>query len=223
MKPSGFDIQMAFLRRSRLLRNLALAAERSAVNKHHWRCLSNARETGKPAETASLSVIGAGPPVELVSVLVSTPQNEGYLFNCGEECARFMVHDQHKIADISAIFFTQVKWSCIGGIASMSSILYKIKKRLFQYHGPAKLFGCVRRIMCLSIMSEIELEQEPFNAKFFENDSIRIEFVSVAPELPESTHSRDVNEVIVYLCTLKLLQPNGERAPTYFLGNGSIT
>lgn len=212
---------MAFLRSGRLLRNCMRAAEKSLVNIQHRRCQSNVTEIGKPAETVSLSVIGAGPPVELVSLLVSTSHQEGYLFNCGEECARFLAQDQHRIADISYIFFTQVKWSCIGGISSLNSIFYKIKKRLFQYYGPMKLFGCMRRILCLSIMKEVPLEQESFNAKFFENDSIRIDFVSITPEMPAaaSAQARDINEVIVYLCTLKLLQPDGGRAPTYFLGS----
>lgn len=214
---------MAFLRRGRFLRNLQISTEKFTVVESLHRYLSNVKGTVRPAETVSLNVIGAGPPIELASLLVSTSNNRGYLFNCGEECARFLAQDQHNIANISDIFFTQVKWNCIGGISTLNSFYYQAKNRLFKYHGPKKLFRCIRKILCLSIMKEIEFTPAHCNKDtFFENDTIRIEFVSIEPERPETAHVRDVNEVIVYLCTLKQsLKPGHDR--TYFLGKARHT
>lgn len=209
---------MAFLRRGRFIRNLQTATEKFANVENLRRCLSNVRGVDKPAVAVSLNVIGAGPPIELASVLVSTSNNRGYLFNCGEECARFLAQDEHNIANISDIFFTQVKWNCIGGISTLNSLYYKVKNRLFKYHGPKKLFRCIRQILCQSIMKEIEFTPEYCNTnKYFENDTIRIEFVSIEPTMPVTAHMREINEVIVYLCTLKQsFRPGHDR--TYFLG-----
>lgn len=212
---------MAFLRRGKFYKNFASAVEQLRILRNDRRCVSDAGKFRRRKDAVSLNVIGAGPPVELSSVLVSTPDNQGYLFNCGEDCVRFLVADKHKLGNITDVFFTQVKWSCIGGISSLNARIHKIKNRLLQHHGPQKLFKCIRRILCLSIMKEIDFNIDQCTPRpHFENDSLRVDFISLIPKLPESTSPRNINEVIVYLCTLKQsLKPNQNR--THFLGESN--
>lgn len=212
---------MAFLRRGKFYKNITSAVGQLRILRNDRRCVSDAGNLGRRKNAISLNVIGAGPPVELSSILVSTPDNQGYLFNCGEDCVRFLIQDKHKIGNITDVFFTQVKWSCIGGISQLNRRIHEIKKRLLRHHGPQKLFKCIQRILCLSIMKDI-----PFNIDkprpHFENDSLRVDFVSLIPNLPESTHARNINEVVVYLCSLKQsLKPNQDR--TNFLGECKST
>lgn len=208
---------MAHAFRKRLIKNLIKTA-----NVRFESVVTNtARSNKKPAATVSLSIIGSGSPVELSSVLVSTSNDENYLFNCGEECFRFLNNQNCKISNIKNIFVTQAKWNCIGGVSILSKWIYDITKNLPRYHGPKKLYKCIKRILCLSILSELDFKPIDCNTnKYYEDDTIRIDFIPIRLNNPISTSLRDENDVLIYNCILKE-EPDTNRNEIRFLGKRS--
>lgn len=158
-------------------------------------------------ECISLSVIGSGAFGESPSVCLSTPNNnESYLFNCGEDCQRLLTARRIKISSIKHIFVTQTKWHCIGGISGVGRTINNAKGWLPMLHGPKQLYKCIKRILCLSILSELDFRPIDCNFnRFFENDHLRIEFVSINEnkQNDQQSNMRDVHEVLIFIGEVK--------------------
>lgn len=162
-------------------------------------------------QVVSLNIIGSGASGESPSVCLSTRKNEKYLFNCGEDCQRLLTEQEMKISRIKHIFVTQTKWNCIGGISCISRITNSTQGWLPMLHGPKQLYKCIKRILCLSILSELDFKPIDCNLKnFFENDNLRIDFISISPNgmnHGQDRHLRGLSEVLVFVGEVKAL-PN---------------
>lgn len=209
---------MAHSVRKRLIINLI----KSANVRFHSVATNIAKSNNKSAETVSLNIIGSGAPVELSSVLLSTSNNDNYLFNCGEECFRFLVNQNCKISNINNIFVTQAKWNCIGGISILSKCIHDITNNLPRYHGPSKLYKCIKRILCLSILSELDFKPVDCNTNnYYEDDTIRIDFITIKLLDSISDQLRDENDVLIYNCKLKEESNDTNQNETRFLSTKS--
>lgn len=168
-----------------------------------YRGFSNQRQLNK---CISLNVIGSGALGESPSICLSIANNENYLFNCGEDCQRLLTQRQIKISTIKHIFVTQTKWHCIGGISMVGRTINNAKGWLPKFHGPKQLYKCIKRILCLSILSELDFRPIDCNSKgFFENDHLRIEFVSIKAneQNDQQKNMRDIHEVLLFIVELK--------------------
>lgn len=166
------------------------------------------------AESVCLHVIGSGVASEPASVCLTTP-NENYLFNCGEGSHRLLQNQKQQIHSINNIFVTQLKWNCIGGISSVSKSILYTNRHLPQYHGPENLYKVMKRILCLSIMSELEFWPSDCNQNaHFEDDTFRIEFISLKSSVKNSN-------ALAYLGKIKAndgkLSSEHLQAPVYFM------
>lgn len=146
----------------------------------------------------SLNIIGSGSVGESPSICLSTSNNEKYLFNCGEDCQRLLFDQDEQISRIKHIFITQTKWNCIGGILYICRIINNTQGWLPKLHGPKHLYKCIKRILCLSTLSELDFKPIDCNWKnFFENDALRIDFISIKPN--ENALGNRSNEVLVFV------------------------
>lgn len=155
----------------------------------------------------SLNVIGSGGLGESSSICLSISNNENYLFNCGEDCQRLLTECEIKISTIKHIFITQTKWNCIGGISGVGRTINNLNGWLPMLHGPKQLYKCIKRILCLSILSELDFRPMDCNfERFFENDHLKIEFVAIKPneQIVPQDNMRDEHEVFVYIAGLKV-------------------
>lgn len=157
------------------------------------------------SKAITLRVIGCGALGESPSVCLST-KDETYLFNCGEDCYRLIKEQQIKSAHIQHIFVTQVKWNCIGGISCFSKEINK-KGFLPLFHGPKQLYKSIKRILCLSILSELNFRPIDCNLKkFYENNILRIDFIPIggaqSTTKTSSQHS-PIHEVLAFVGHLK--------------------
>lgn len=155
----------------------------------------------------SLDVIGSGGLGESPSICLSISNNEKYLFNCGEDCERLLAEYGIKISAIKHIFVTQTKWNCIGGVSGVGRTINKASGWLPMLHGPEQLYKCIKRILCLSILKELDFRAIDCNSKrFFENDHVKIECVAIKPKNQKNAHdnTRDEHEVFVYTAALKV-------------------
>lgn len=131
----------------------------------------------RAASKVALHVIGCGAPGEPASVCLSTP-GQNYLFNCGEGCHRLLDYYNQNVSLIKNIFVTQLKWNSIGGISSVTKTILNTTKRLPIFHGPENLYKCIKRVLCLSIMSELDFFPADCNQNlYFEDDTFRIDFI----------------------------------------------
>lgn len=155
----------------------------------------------------SLNVIGSGAFGEPAAVFLSTANNENFLFNCGEDCQRLLHEHRIKISTIKHIFVTQTKWHCIGGISGVGRTINYSNGWLPMLHGPKQLYKCIKRILCLSILSELDFRPIDCNFKrFFENDFLRIEFVSIKGNKQnddQQKNMRDEHEVFAFIGEIK--------------------
>lgn len=164
----------------------------------------------------SLNVIGSGAFGESPSVYLSTSNNENYLFNCGEDCHRLLNENRIKISAIKHIFVTQAKWHCIGGISCVGRTINTAKGWLPMLHGPKQLYKCIKRILCLSILSELDFRPMDCNFdRFFEDDVMKIAFVSIKRNKPngQQNNMRDEHEVLVFIGEVKA-QPTIDSEPS---------
>lgn len=151
----------------------------------------------------SLKIIGSGSVGESPSVCLSTSNNEKYLFNCGEDCQRLLTDQDEQISRIKHIFITQTKWNCIGGILYICRNVNNTQGWLPKLHGPKQLYKCIKRILCLSTLSELDFKPIDCNwTNFFENDALRIDFLSIKPN--ESRSGSRSNEVLVFVGKSKI-------------------
>ncbi|XP_031621722.1 ribonuclease Z, mitochondrial-like [Contarinia nasturtii] len=184
-----------------------------------YRKFTNDSKTSRKhsAKPVALNIIGAGSPSEEASLSISVENADRYLFNCGEDSHRLFSDQSRKLSDLKHVFFTQNKWNCIGGISCLISELIKRHRWLPMFHGPKQLYKCIKRILCLSCLSELDFRPIDCNPKnFFEDDTLRIDFLSIKAN-PTSTmdpHPRDVNEALTFVGEIK--SPESE-VPAYFM------
>lgn len=166
----------------------------------------------------SLNVIGSGALGEPPSVCLSTSNNENYLFNCGEDCQRLLAEHRIKVSTIKHIFVTQTKWHCIGGISCVGRSIKNTNGWLPMLHGPKQLYKCIKRILCLSILSELDFRPMDCNfSKFYENDHLRIEFVSIKGN-EQQKNLRDEHEVLAFIGEIKTKSTEDSKSGTHFMG-----
>lgn len=196
----------------------------------HRQYVNGTKSIGHPAKVVALNVIGSGAPGEEASVCLSTSNEEKYLFNCGESCQRLLFDQKEKISEISNIFITQNKWNCIGGIGCISAIINKTNGWLPMFHGPAELYKCIKRILCLSILGELDFKPIHCNSNlFFEDDILRIDFISITPNAEKKRDQllRDTNEVMAFICEVKTQAEehdaqHNNQVPAHFMGMFAI-
>lgn len=159
----------------------------------------------------SLNVIGSGAFGESPSICLSVAKDVNYLFNCGEDCHRLLNQFKIKISTIKHIFITQTKWNCIGGISGVGRTVNSTSGWLPMLHGPKQLYKCIKRILCLSILSELDFRPIDCNFnRFYENDHLRIEFISI--KLNKRCDIRDEHEVFIYVAKLKDEKSTGSKS-----------
>lgn len=167
----------------------------------------------------TLNIIGSGASGESPSVCLSTSSNEKWLFNCGEDCQRLLIERNEKVSRIKHIFVTQTKWNCIGGISCISRMINNTQGWLPMFHGPKQLYKCIKRMLCLSILSELDFRPIDCNQKkFFEDDSLRIDFISITPNGINhgwDRYARDMNEILIFVGEVKA-QPENVK-PSHFM------
>lgn len=182
-----------------------------------YRCYSKRVQLNK---RISLNVIGSGAIGESPSVCLSTSNNENYLFNCGEDCYRLLNENRIKISTIKHIFVTQAKWHCIGGISCVGRTINTAKGWLPMLHGPKQLYKCIKRILCLSILSELDFRPMDCNfARFFENEHMKIEFLSIKRSKQNGLQNnmRDEHEVLVFVGDIKAKTTVDSESGTRFM------
>lgn len=169
--------------------------------------VNDVKLSGDPAKIIALNIIGSGAPGESASVSLSVSNKDEYLFNCGEDCYRLFAAQQRKISQIKHIFVTQTKWNCIGGISCASKVINSSQGWLPMFHGPKQLYKCLKRVLCLSIMSELDFKPIDCNFRnFFEDDTLRIELISTEVEeaATKGKHRlRDTHEVLTFVGGVK--------------------
>lgn len=173
--------------------------------------------TRRPKKQISLNIIGCGAHGESASVSLSVSNCDTYLFNCGEDCQRLLNSQCKSISNIKHIFITQTKWNCIGGISILSKIINESQKRLPIFHGPRRLYKCIKRILCLSILSELDFQPIHCNEKnFFEDDLLRIDFIPIEinSQCNHTHRLRDDNEVFAFVATVKTSAENDNKIPS---------
>lgn len=181
------------------------------------------------SKAVTLQVVGSGALGESPSVCLSA-NNEKYLFNCGEDCYRLLIDQKTKISSIKHILVTQIKWNCIGGISCLSKEIKTTTGDLPMFHGPKQLYKSIKRILCLSILSELDFKPIDCNPeKFYENDILRIDFISVKVQSADS-QTKIPDEVLAFVGQLKPQQrnsfgdsPHNHDPPIYFLGTIEIS
>lgn len=165
----------------------------------------------------SLNVIGSGAIGESPSVCLSTSNNESVLFNCTEDCQRLLTEHRIKIATIKHIFVTQTKWDCIGGISGVGRTIRNANGWLPMLHGPKQLYKCIKRILCLSILSELDFQPMDCNFdRFFENDDLKIKIVSIKRN-GQHKNIRDEHEVLVFIGEVKAKPTVDSKARPHFM------
>lgn len=160
----------------------------------------------KTSRKISLKVIGSGALGETPSICLVAPNNHKYLFNCGEDSQRLLSDQNVNISQIKYIFITQTKWNCIGGIASICYLIHNVKNLLPTLNGPEQLYKCIKRVLCLSKLSELDFKPIDCNQNsFFEDDTLRIDFVSIAPKQKKSRNLKAniSNEVLAFVGKIK--------------------
>lgn len=170
------------------------------------------------SKAITLQVVGCGSPGESPSICLST-NNEKYLFNCGEDSNRLLIDQNIKISQITHIFLTQNKWNCIGGISGLSKEINTTQGWLPMFHGPHRLYKSIKRMLCLSILKELDFQPIDCNRKkFYENDILRIDFIST--KNPKTTE-----DVFAYVGHIKSQLIDGSQTvsdlnpPIHFIGN----
>lgn len=178
----------------------------------------------------ALNIIGSGAPGEPASVSLSISNHDKYLFNCGEDCQRLFVDQGKNISRIKHIFITQTRWNCIGGISILSKVINQSQGWLPTFHGPKRIYKSIKRILCLSILSELDFKPIHCNVeKFFEDDSLRIDFISISVEIASKVipnyRCRDENEVFAFIGEVKAQTENdceqsqgADELPVRFMG-----
>lgn len=177
--------------------------------------VNDVKSWSKPSKAISLNILGSGAAGESASVSLSVSNHDKYLFNCGEDCQRHFAVQNRKLSKIKHIFVTQTKWNCIGGISCISRVIYDTQGWLPMFHGPKQLYKCLKRVLCLSIMSELDFKPIDCNLKnFFEDDNIRIDFISTETntDIKQNFRPRDTNEVLAFVAEVKprYVNSNGE-------------
>lgn len=183
--------------------------------------MSDTKSIENPAKVIALNVIGSGAPGEEASICLTTSNKEKYLFNCGEGCQRLLIGQKEKLSQINHIFVTQNKWNCIGGISGISATINASKGGLPMFHGPKDLYKCLKRILCLSILSELDFKPNHCNSNnFFEDDVLRIDFTSITPNEAKKNDQllRDTNEVLAFTCEVKTQAEEHDDVPAHFMG-----
>lgn len=168
--------------------------------------VSDVNSTAKVPRAIALNIIGSGAPGESASVSLSVSNQDKYLFNCGEDTQRLFTDQKKKISRIKHIFVTQTKWNCIGGISCINRIINHSQGWLPMFHGPKQLYKCLKRVLCLSIMSELDFKPIDCNLKnFFEDDTLRIDFISteVSTVAKQNHRTRDTDEVLTFVGEVK--------------------
>lgn len=169
------------------------------------------KTTEKPNKLIALNIIGCGAHGESASVSVSISKNDKYLFNCGEDCQRLLNSQGRSISNIKHIFITQTKWNCIGGISILSKVINQTQNCLPIFHGPERLYKCIKRILCLSILSELDFKPIHCNEKnSFEDDFLRVDFISIKinSQFNRQHRPRDDNEVFAFVGEVKATSKN---------------
>lgn len=151
----------------------------------------------KAAKSIAIDIIGSGGPGEPAIVCLSTSNKVNYLFNCGEDTQRLLNDQKWNISQIKHIFLTQNRWKCIGGLSCLSKIINQSQGCLPMFHGPSQLYKSIKRILCLSILSEVEFQPVDCNRElFFEDHNLRIDFLSIGTK-------GDQSEVLAFVGKVK--------------------
>lgn len=174
-----------------------------------------------PASSIALNIIGSGAPGESASVSLSVSNADKYLFNCGEDCVRQFSDQQRKLSRLKHIFVTQNNWNCIGGISNVSNIIKKTQGWLPLFHGPKQLYKCLKRVLCLSVMSELDFKPIHCNLKhFYEDDTLRVDFISTKTNTTNGNDchlGRDLYDVFTFVGEIKSNSKMNSQAPTRFM------
>lgn len=173
--------------------------------------VTDVKSTKRPKKHISLNIIGCGAQGESASVSLSISNHTRYLFNCGEDCQRFLNSQGRNITNIRHIFITQTKWNCIGGLSMLSKIVNQSQKLLPVFHGPKRLYKCIKRILCLSILSELDFKPAHCNEKnFFEDDLLKVDFIPIKVNSQSKGifRPRDDDEVLAFVGEVKASSEN---------------
>lgn len=191
---------------------------------------SDVKSIKSSTNAIALNVIGSGAPGESASVSLSVANQDKYLFNCGEDSQRIFINQDRRIYRIKHIFATQTKWNCIGGISCITKIISNLQDELPMFHGPERLYKCIKRTLCLSILSELDFKTINCNsANYFEDDNVRIDFISIKvnPLAKKDRRPRDINEVLLFVGEVKTQSENsntgeGCKLPSRFMSKKSF-
>lgn len=183
----------------------------------------------KPQKVVALNIIGAGAPGESASVSISVSNQDKYLFNCGEDSQRLLIDQRRTISRIEHIFLTQTKWNCIGGISCVNRVISGSRGWLPMFHGPKQLYKCLKRVLCLSIMSELDFKPIDCNLKhYFEDDNLRIDFISTEASTPIKQNHRQNggnDEVLTFVGEVKAKSESDKNkcvSPTRFMSKSFL-
>lgn len=195
-----------------IMRLLSKIVRCSKITNFYRKFVSDVKST----EAIAINIIGCGSPGESASVSLSIANQDKYLFNCGEDCRRLFIDQNRKIFEIKHIFVTQTKWSCIGGISFICNFINK-QGWLPMFHGPKQLYKCIKRILCLSILSELDFRPIDCNLKnFFEDDNLHIDFISIKINTTieqDLYRPRDDHEVLLFIGEVKSQNKNSYIKP----------
>lgn len=155
------------------------------------------RDKSSDAWDAHLQVIGSGAPDQPSSVILNTTSKK-YLFNCGEGVARCSHDLKMSLKTVNHVFFTQSKWTCIGGVTTI--IFSTIANCGYPptFHGPGGLQKIFQRMIFLSSLGG--LFKHRFNSDAYQTTET-VENDGIVIECAELKHDQEI--AIVYLCKLK--------------------
>lgn len=154
------------------------------------------------SKAIALNMIGAGSTSEAASVCVSVGKADKYLFNCGEDFHRLFCDQNRNLSSLKHVFFTRNMWNCMGGVSCISSDVNNRQGWLPMFHGPNQLYRTIKRVLCLSILSELDFLPIDCNQRnFFKDDTLRVDFLSTkgSPTNVQNPMQRDVNEAITFV------------------------
>lgn len=157
-------------------------------------------EKNKSAIGACLQVIGSGAADQPASVLLNLVDSR-YLFNCGEGTSRLSSGTDVNLKKIDHAFFTQSKWSRIGGVTNLMFATIAHLGHLPTIHGPDNLFSIFQRMSNLSILGG--MFKQRFNAETFRHCE-RFEDNKVIIQPVKIQHLDET--ACVFVCKLKKIQ-----------------
>eukprot|EP00794_Sanderia_malayensis_P008752 gene8751-9687_t len=145
-----------------------------------------------PSGKVFLQVLGCGIEDATPSLFLFT-DSKRYMFNCGEGVQRMCTESKVRLGKLNNIFFTQNKWTHLGGFLGMSMTLRDIGKEVIGVHGPAGLNEVIHGARSFLHKENINFNVKEYSLKnkdLFNDDELKIQPI-VINQGSENSHSRN--------------------------------